>query len=189
VFSTKRSRLRVGTKCLRAQRREKAVPRPAHSAALVTALQIFPTRHARYSNHVNHVNLVKKTYHAFLVKVGMAKRERGRLRLQQRVVRKADAHIPLGNSTVHQNRTRPFTGRAGRPRYLCIRIKHAPNSHTSLSLALTDHTRVLQNPSWHGRPAHGANTGKMPVPHPSWHGRPAHERAARFCKSLTHISD
>jgi len=21
-------------------------------------------------------------------------------------------------------------------------------------------------PSWHGRPAHGANTGRMPVPHP-----------------------
>jgi hypothetical protein len=65
-------------------------------------------------------------------------------------------------------------------------------------------TRALQNPSWHGRPAHGATTGKMPVPHTSWHGRPAHEadtgrmpvphtswhgrpaheRVARFCKRL-----
>ncbi|HON46396.1 MAG: DUF3857 domain-containing protein [Kiritimatiellae bacterium] len=45
-------------------------------------------------------------------------------------------------------------------------------------------TRALQNPSWHGRPAHGADTGRMPVPHTSWHGRPAHERVARFCKRL-----
>ena len=121
--ATKCIRLRVATKSFRAWRGGKAVPRPAHSAALVTALQIFPPRRARYSNHVNPVK-----------KVSCFSPETYDLRP-------------------------PVTNRLSLTDY---KMHSACACMWLLGLGIVGH---LQNPSWHGRSAHEANTGKMPVPH------------------------